>query len=121
MILRKIPDYYFSFDYIGAPWNHLPTLAGNGGFSLRRVAAAVRSCEQHRNTPYLDIFLPNHEDVIFCRQSDFRYPDDRELHKSFAVETMFSENPVGVHACYIHLRDATEWGKTIENIKLKLL
>ncbi len=44
LIRRPIDEAFFGFDYVGAPWPHIPPQlhnhegkGGNGGFSLRRV------------------------------------------------------------------------------------
>jgi hypothetical protein len=54
-------DEFLSFDYIGAPWNHIPEpcSVGNGGFSLRslRLLKALQS----------PTIVPEHpEDICIC-------------------------------------------------------
>jgi hypothetical protein len=55
-------DEFLSFDYIGAPWNHLPAPGnvGNGGFSLRsrRLLLALQD-------PAIEPAHP--EDICICR------------------------------------------------------
>ena len=131
LILRKIPDIYFKYDYIGAPWSR-NNLAGNGGFSLRNVKSIIKVCEPYRNKNITEFKCPHmHEDGFFCRQekADFVYPNknERELHKEFCIEGIFNENPIGLHKCYQWIDDKyvkggdEQFNKIIENIKTKLL
>jgi hypothetical protein len=109
LILRKIPDIYFKYDYIGAPWADVASrrhLAGNGGFSLRNVKSMIKVCEPYRNKDIKDFKCPcMHEDGFFCRRPKFVYPNHRNkiellLHEEFSVEGIYKENPVGLHKFY---------------------
>ena len=128
LLLRKIPEVYFTYDYIGAPWpkgtKHWK-LGGNGGFSLRKVSSMIKVCEPFRNKTLDELKCPlNHEDGWFCRQSTFKYIDvikDEELHREFAIEQLFSENPVGLHKVYCWTRNPENWEKIVTNINNKLI
>jgi hypothetical protein len=44
--LQKIPDWIFTGTYYGAPWAWNPTMAGNGGLSIRNVKNMIELCEK---------------------------------------------------------------------------
>ena len=64
LLLKKIPDIYFKFDYIGAP--HPKSMeASNGGFSLRNVKSMIKACETYRNKKITAFKCPHmHEDMF---------------------------------------------------------
>ena len=44
LLLKKIDDIYFNYDYIGAPWRNIENnCGGNGGFSLRNVKIMLKT------------------------------------------------------------------------------
>lgn len=104
LLIRRIDDVYFDFDYIGAPWSlknqWCKYCAGNGGFSLRNIKSCVKACEPQRNKKLEQIHRGN-EDGYFCDQDWFKYPPiNSELHKNFAMEKVKFKNPIGVHQVY---------------------
>jgi hypothetical protein len=125
LILRKIPDIYFKYDYIGAPNNNKKGRAGNGGFSLRNVKSMIKVCEPYRNKNIEDFECPHHyEDGFFCHQKlvfpNHKNKDELSLHKEFSVEGIYTENPVGLHKVW-HWIEGDKFEKVISNIKKKLL
>tara|TARA_B100000902_G_C27262435_1_gene891578 strand:+ start:751 stop:1488 length:738 start_codon:yes stop_codon:yes gene_type:complete len=119
LLLKKIPEIYFKYDYIGAPCTR-DTLAGNGGFSLRNVESMIKACEPYRNKSITEFKCPHmHEDGFFCRQPDFVYPnkDERELHKEFSIEGIFHENPVGLHKFYHWIKNTDQMNHLLSLIK----
>ena len=129
LLLRKIPDVYFEYDYIGAPWPKSYTgewrLGGNGGFSLRRVSSMIRVCEPYRNKKISEFKCPHcHEDGFFCRQKSFKYIDvskDWELHREFAVEKIYIDDPVGLHKVSSWIRNPLQWYNIMINIYKKFI
>lgn len=126
LIFRKIPDFYFNYDYIGAPWiesnQWCKYNAGNGGFSLRNVRACIEACEKFRDTDY-DKIPRGNEDGHFCSQDSFTYPKiNSDSHKGFAVERVKHMQPVGCHQVY-HGRayDDEEWDLFLSYMKHVLL
>nr|QBK86789.1 MAG: NAD dependent epimerase/dehydratase [Marseillevirus LCMAC103] len=141
LLLRRIDDGYFEYDYVGAPWRDRPRVlacgclhaqkftlsscvgavlaanapcpdcrtpyravanrgGGNGGFSLRRVAAMVKACEQYRSTPFAEI-PRDPEDLFFCANPDLVVPPaETPHHRAFAVETIPHPAPTGCHQIY---------------------
>ncbi len=95
---HKITDY-LQYDYIGAPWNPVwhqfdkRYLVGNGGFSLRTRSKLLALIEL---IPYNSL-LP--EDVWYAenlhRVNASVAPVN--LAKTFSVESIFYERPVGIH------------------------
>lgn len=124
LILRKIDDVYFNYDYIGAPWkleNQCAKFcAGNGGFSLRCIKSCIKACESNRNLKFERIHRGN-EDVFFCSHNWFKYPEfNTEHHKSFAVERVYKENPIGVHQLHLCAFPYGKWDEIKSYIKKQL-
>tara|TARA_Y100000768_G_scaffold330457_1_gene269150 strand:- start:2482 stop:3546 length:1065 start_codon:yes stop_codon:yes gene_type:complete len=125
LILRKIPDIYFKYDFIGSPNNQKKGRAGNGGFSLRNVKSMIKVCEPYRNKNIEDFKCPHkYEDGFFCHQKlvfpNHKNKDELSLHREFSVETIYIENPVGLHKVYHWIGD-DNFEKIISNIEKKLL
>jgi hypothetical protein len=120
LMLRRIDDIYFNFDYIGSPWdNNKCENGGNGGFSLRKVKTMINCTEENRNNNLNNISGSN-EDIFFANKK-LNITKDYQLHKSFAVEKIFNNNPVGYHAIYKEITFTDEqYNFLIDNIKSKL-
>lgn len=111
LLLRKIDDFYFNYDYIGAPWERIDNWngkvipkynGGNGGFSLRNIVKMIECCEENRNK---HVIPSGNEDAYFCT-FDLKYIEAKsENHINFSMETIYSENPVGVHQIYRYIDD----------------
>jgi len=121
LIYRKIPDQYFQYDYIGAPWIQsnqcAKTCAGNGGFSLRNVKTMIRVCEPFRGSPFHRIHRGN-EDIFFCNMNmNFPKEINGELHRAFAVERVFYDKPIGSHQIHLCPISHQDWSRFVkENI-----
>lgn len=89
-------DEFIQYDYIGAPWvNNLHEILelGNGGLSLRSVWKMLYILDNH------EIIGHWHEDCFFsywCIKDKFHFPDKKTA-QQFSVETIFYEDPCGVH------------------------
>jgi hypothetical protein len=99
MILE--PTYltgFLSYDYVGAPWRKSGEV-GNGGLSVRKRTKMLTICQT---------VLPCqvNEDVYFSMQPIIPLfkPSFQEAQK-FAVETVFYEQPFGIHAPWKHLNE----------------
>lgn len=124
LLLRPIPESYFKYDYIGAPWSNpeFRGLAGNGGFSLRRVSAMVRACERNRGLKLDQVRLEHgYEDGFFCRQPSFTYPSptERDHHLAFCIESIYHPDPIGLHKVYHWISNYAEWEAILANIRAK--
>lgn len=97
---KRVPEEFFEYDYVGAPWSAPPTptnLVGNGGFSLRRVSKMIEICNRERLSD------PNYpEDVFFSLMKDIHIPSVKKAAK-FSVEQIYDDNPVGAHQIYLTL------------------
>ena len=98
MILE--PTYlsaFLSYDYVGAPWKSGGV--GNGGLSVRKKTKMLTI------TQTVMPFQSN-EDVYFAFQTiiPLLKPSFQEAQK-FAVETVFYEQPFGIHAPWKHLNE----------------
>lgn len=96
LLLRHGIEAFEQFDYIGAPWKHIGRQVGNGGLSLRTNEYMKRICKQwtynHMRDGNEDIFFSNHVEIT----GGIKATTDEAM--SFSVETMYYENPIGVHA-----------------------
>jgi hypothetical protein len=106
LIRREIDAQFFEYDYVGAPvgpWLGLLTRDTlNGGFSLRNVKTFMS---------YLDLYgepqNPGNEDMWWCKEfsgprgikANIKLPS-KELASHFSVESIFYEDPVGMHQVY---------------------
>jgi len=105
-IRKRIPEHFFKFSYVGAPWVGFPNdwpdnpnvqlgnkRVGNGGFSLRNVKRMIEICSEHtRGKLNEDVFISNHLDI-------HELPSIEEA-KSFSVEWIYHPDPVGCHAIW---------------------
>jgi len=89
-LFRSIPEEYYKYDYVGAPWiTSIGNGCGNGGISLRCVKAMHNVATETGTT--------EPEDVYFSRQKIKVCTKEKELHKHFSVEHIFVKNPVCCH------------------------
>tara|TARA_Y100000992_G_scaffold168904_1_gene113465 strand:- start:142 stop:909 length:768 start_codon:yes stop_codon:yes gene_type:complete len=109
LLLRKIDEVYFNYDYIGAPWESIDNWkikkppkynGGNGGFSLRRIEKMIECCEENR---YIENISKDNEDVFFCRCNLNFIEEKSVLHRNFSIETIYGNNPVGIHQLYRYI------------------
>jgi hypothetical protein len=109
-IFKKIPEYYFTLDYIGARWSSRHgNNCGNGGFSLRKTQAMIKAIE---STTY----IAGAEDLYFSCFAWFKCSSDKNLIDCFSVERYPYHNPVACHQPFCSIGNKKE----IQN-KLMLL
>ena len=101
LLIQKINNVYFQYDYVGAPWkldNQCAKYnAGNGGFSLRNIKNSMRVCESTKDILHENMHRGN-EDIFFCGQDSFNYiPVNTDLHLKFSIERVKCERPIGCH------------------------
>lgn len=103
-IRKKIPDFFFQFSYVGAPWTGFPNdypknphkqignkRVGNGGFSLRKVERMIEICTNHPKPEGLG------EDVHITNCLYNKELPTVEQAQQFSVEWMYHPDPVGFH------------------------
>jgi len=115
---HKIPDVFFQYSYVGAPWTGYPNdypdnphikvgnkLVGNGGYSLRNVKRMIDICQSNPKPPKLG------EDVHITNCLDETEIPPVNLAKEFSVEWVYHENPCALHQCWrFHSLDKiVEW------------
>ena len=104
-IRKPIPEEFFEYEYVGAPWDGFPNaieggnrvvrignkLVGNGGFSLRNVKRMIDLCKHNPKPIDLgeDIHISN------CLSTE-EIPDAKKA-MEFSVEHVYYEDPVGLH------------------------
>lgn len=89
-IFQKIPEEYFQYDYVGAPWRkQIGNGCGNGGFSLRKVNTMIKVIKNNAHSRHP-------EDVFFAKANNLKLPS-KDLQKAFSVEQIAHDNPIGCH------------------------
>jgi len=117
---------FLNYDYVGAPWPktmgiHGEMEVGNGGLSLRKKSKMLELLKYKKLG--IDNILQNKygkyvaEDMFFngyyTKEIKVNKPSFDEA-KSFSIESVYSENPFGVHKCWSGLKkDDYEYLKTI--------
>lgn len=102
-IFKQIPEYYFNFDYVGAPWPWPKgNGCGNGGISLRKVATMIETSTEEG--------IYTAEDLHFTKQN-LKTCDDRKLHEQFSIEHIFNETPVCCHQPYHSMKNIKDMKK----------
>ena len=106
IILKENKDLihdYVEYDYVGAPWGigrYGGGLVGNGGFSLRKKNKMLEIMNSK------EFLSHENEDVFFSMNVDssiqYNVPSF-DVAKAFSVETVFCENPFGVHNFWKYL------------------
>lgn len=85
---------FLQYDYVGAPWDFMSGLVGNGGLSLRRKTKMLEIIEA----------VPFHganEDMYFCTQTKVQLNrPSKEEALEFSVETLYHPSPFGVHGLH---------------------
>jgi hypothetical protein len=115
MIIPENKDKLYDFinyDYVGGPWPEnnyrVPLQVGNGGFSLRKKSKMLELLT-HRDAEYLkhkNIEKGNNfylEDVFFCglfHEEVHVNKPSYEKAKEFSVESIYDDNPFGIHAVW---------------------
>ena len=98
---HKITDY-LQYDFVGAPWTHLEPNVGNGGFSLRsknKTLALLRSMHDVGVRYSGEV----NEDVWYSiHLSRVGLIAPKNVSRTFSVETIFYEHPLGVHKAGIN-------------------
>jgi hypothetical protein len=106
LIRKRIPDRFFNYKYVGAPWKGYPNdypdnpelklgnkLVGNGGFSLRNVKRMIQICTSYtrHDTSKLN------EDVFISNLLEEDEVPNVDIAKQFSVEWIYDRDPVGLH------------------------
>lgn len=98
LLLRTGVDLFEGYDYCGACWDHMGKQVGNGGLSLRTNELMKQIIKKFQ-------YNPNHhgnEDVYFSKniESFGGIKPSCEVANHFAVETMYYDRPIGLHAAW---------------------
>lgn len=100
LLFKNNVDSFLIYDYIGAPWicSRLNLETGNGGFSIRKIDSMIYILT---NCPLLKIYndklLPEDEYFSYwCKELNFSLPR-KEIAKTFSVESIYDEDPCGIH------------------------
>jgi hypothetical protein len=98
-IFKKIPDYYYDFDFVGARWqNNIGNNCGNGGISLRNRAAMIKHSTINGVT--------SPEDFYFAKR-DLKTCDNVASHTLFSCEGIFTADPCCCHKPFASMSDYT--------------
>lgn len=138
IVFRKIPENYFNYDYVGAPFFN--KMIGNGGFSLRNKDKMINICERYydkyeKRMENSRIFLEQKINILKSKNIDYKTnPNLKFLYKiekhlledvlicnkikilpsfreaqEFSVEKYFFKNPVGGHQFWYAVKDVDTW------------
>lgn len=91
------------YDFVGAPWKHSPENGCNGGLSLRNIKTVKRFLNNINNINNINYtsFLYENEDGFFSfTNSKQFYIPSFNIKKLFSSETIWSQNPKGLHASW---------------------
>ena len=119
---KEIPEHFFNYSYVGAPWNGFPNdfdgnifnrignkTVGNGGFSPRNVKRMIYICNKFKKQDNIgeDVHISN------CLPQD-EVPTAK-IAQEFSVEHIYNENPVGLHHVWeIHdIEKITAWFESV--------
>jgi len=107
LLKRGCIDRFLNYSLIGAPWKWSPFI-GNGGFTLRHRSTMLRIIEahpvnhrcHHEDDRTSRLLLDDwHERIHF----DVSIPSVEEA-KQFAVETLFYDDPCGIHKPWLYMK-----------------
>lgn len=108
VLLKDNVNDFLNYDFIGAPWCiEWYNINGgyNGGLSLRNVNCMIHIIRNSNPITILETNLLANEDIFFAFYLDmFRNYcclPDRDTAKTFSVETVYYENPTGMHQPHI--------------------
>jgi len=117
--IRKVLDNsFFDYDYIGAPWKHIKKAhGGNGGLSLRKksVMLEIINTKSYTDFPYTPTFSEDGYFSSYLQILRKKVPEP-SIAKTFSVETVYYEDPFGVHAYWKYLQDTPAITIDLENI-----
>lgn len=93
-ILRRFGiDEFISYNYVGAPWIRFREgkIVGNGGLSFRKKSRMLEITNQFSDK---EITM---EDIYFCKYLKDEDIAPYDVAKTFSVEDIYYENPLGLH------------------------
>ncbi|RAL59654.1 hypothetical protein DID88_000287 [Monilinia fructigena] len=101
---------FLQYDYVGAPWSAQSTYGGNGGLSLRRVSSILKVLEKERRKPgdgqLEDLWLSNTLNKLQGTKMA-----NAKVSKSFSVESIWDEAPLGYHIGWLGVHHGQIWDK----------
>lgn len=97
---HKIEEF-LEYDYVGAPWSHLEGRIGNGGLSLRKRSVMLRALKTYQKETHPEDLMIS----ALLYSMNAKLPST-EIASHFSVETMFYEDPLGVHSPWLYLPTA---------------
>ena len=123
LLLKDNIDDFLEYDYIGAPWKQewvRGLTVGNGGLSLRNVDVMLRIIHTMGYNRVYDLYKRNggilntggfNEDIFFSYASSFitKIPTV-EIARQFSVETIFYDDPCGLHKPEAEIFKVQMWG-----------
>ncbi len=106
VLLKSDLEEYLKYDFVGAPWKNNHPQGANGGFSLRTRSGMIRACKnvKFQYTNEDGYFTLNCGHLLNLPKRIDGYPDN-EVKSRFSVETIYYEEPVGMHSPYKHLKE----------------
>ncbi|KAH8603024.1 hypothetical protein B0O99DRAFT_604909 [Bisporella sp. PMI_857] len=104
---RTLNDY-LSYDWVGAPWSKDSQWGGNGGLSLRNVKSILKVLEKERRKDgdgaLEDLWLS--QKLRALKGSNMA---NATVSKSFSVESVWDEAPLGYHVGWLGVHHEQIW------------
>lgn len=113
----KTINDFLEFDWVGAPWSKTSTFGGNGGLSLRKVSRILQVLQTQERKPgdeqLEDLWLSSR-----LQQLGGAHMADASLSKTFSVESVWDERPLGYHVGWLGVHHEQIWDdeKQVEHI-----
>lgn len=102
--MGKFNNIFFNYNYIGAKWDHLPSLfkkinIGNGGTSFRKTRVMEYLCNKYKNK---DIKKKYPEDIYFSEllYEEKMYNCTEDIANKFSFENIYCSYSVYGHQIY---------------------
>jgi hypothetical protein len=104
----KIINDFLDYDWIGAPWSTTSNYGGNGGLSLRKVSRILKVLETQKRKEgdgqLEDLWLSSR-----LNQLEGAKMADASISKTFSVESVWDDNPLGYHIGWLGVHHEQIW------------
>jgi hypothetical protein len=104
----KTVNDFLEWDWIGAPWSKTAQYGGNGGLSLRKVSK-ILSVLQRQRRPHNDGALEDLWLTDRLRNLEGAHMPNATVSKSFSVESVWDEQPLGYHVGWLGVHHEQIW------------
>jgi hypothetical protein len=104
----KTVNDFLEWDWIGAPWSKTAQYGGNGGLSLRKISRILdvlgNQSRPHNDGALEDLWLTDR-----LRKLEGAHMPNATISKSFSVESVWDETPLGYHVGWLGVHHEQIW------------